>query len=106
MDLIMREALIDEFEYYIEEAGWGDEWNRVIEEVALESVRNAPAIDAIPLINGHWIDLSRINQLLNTNVPVVHCNYCGISFICVANGKGYMYKYCPTCGKRLDGDAK
>lgn len=63
-------------------------------------------IDAVPLINGHWIDLQRINQLLNTNVPVVHCNYCGISFIGVANSKGYMYKYCPVCGKRLDGEAE
>lgn len=100
----MREALIDEFEYYISEAGWGDEWNRVIEEVALESVRNAPAIDAIPLINGHWIDASRINRLLDTNVPVVHCRHCGISFIGLSDSKGFAYKYCPHCGKRTDGD--
>lgn len=67
-------------------------------------IDDASTIDAIPLINGHWIDLSRINQLLNTNVPVVHCHHCGISFIGLADSKGFVYKYCPHCGKRTDGD--
>lgn len=72
----------------------------------LDRLEEELTIDAIPLINGHWLDASRINRLLNTNAPVVHCHHCGISFIGLANSKGFVYKYCPHCGKRTDGEAE
>lgn len=61
-----------------------------IEFVPKEFIDDAPAIDAVPVRHGKWIDKSGgIEGAWN------HCSVCGERAI-------DLYDYCPNCGATMD----
>lgn len=60
-------------------------------EIAHE-VENAPAVDAVPVVHGHWIECPL------KRYPKEHIDVCS-----VCNGKALAkYNYCPNCGAKMD----
>ena len=66
-------------------------------------------IDTMPIINteslrshGKWYDKAPIIWHETSNIPVVQCSECGITFCDIINNHHYMYRYCPHCGARMD----
>lgn len=59
--------------------------------------------DVVEVKHGRWIDKPCIKKFNNTNIPVVECTKCGISFCDIINNHRYMYRYCPNCGAKMDG---
>jgi uncharacterized protein (UPF0212 family) len=63
-------------------------------EAARELIADAPTIDAEPVRHGRWIptELSRtIGMFIG-----VECSLCSFEKI------GHGYKYCPSCGAKMD----
>lgn len=58
-----------------------------------DDVRNAPAIDAAPVVHGRWI----------SHFDRSECSVCG--GICWADSAS-TYDYCPNCGAKMDLEAK
>lgn len=59
---------------------------------AINDVKKAPTIDAVPVRHGHWIQAAEDfrNQVFWWN-----CSECGFSV-------SSRYNYCPNCGARMD----
>ena len=97
-DLISRAAAIAEIEEYIEEYSDLDENGyHNLKWCAMEEARDVlsmlPAVDAVPVVHGRWIDIpdkSEWDQKM--------CSVCGDYFCCQNN-------YCPACGAKMDGEA-
>ena len=58
---------------------------------AILATRNAPTIDAVPVVHGRWV-----NQ--DNTYTRYRCSVCNMQN-CEAH-----YKYCPNCGARMDGE--
>ena len=58
----------------------------------ISRIEEAPAVDAVPVRHGHWIQASEDfrNQVFWWN-----CSECGFSV-------SSKYSYCPDCGARMD----
>ena len=89
-DLISRNTLIDHITGHINAAKnardfrAADAWGG-----ALWDVQEAPAVDAAPVVHGHWI-----NQ--DSTYTRYQCSVCG-----ERNYGGYE-SYCPNCGAKMD----
>lgn len=63
----------------------------------------APTIDTGSLrTHGKWYDKTPIIWHGISNIPVVQCSECEITFCDIINNHHYMYRYCPHCGARMD----
>lgn len=92
-DYIPRKVLLDwVHEFYPED------------KVFVSAIINAPAADVSPVRHGRWVDKPLIKSFKHTNIPVVECSACGIDFCDIINNHYFMYKYCPNCGAKMDGD--
>ena len=61
-------------------------------------IENAPTIDAVPVVHGHWL---RENIRPKSYLRV--CSMCiKTAYFC---GEGCSYKYCPHCGAQMDKEA-
>ena len=65
-----------------------------------------PTADVVEVKHGEWIDKPCIKKFNNTNVPVVECAKCGISFCDIINNHRYIYRYCPYCGAKMGGERR
>ena len=60
-----------------------------------EDVMALPAVDAVPVVHGRWIDENPDNYL----DPRMRCSICtGIESPLI------KWRYCPNCGAQMDGD--
>ena len=62
-------------------------------------VKNAPTIEAIPVVHGRWDAI--FEKLWNVEFEVVtgfECSNCG-------HLEGFELNYCPNCGAKMDGEA-
>ena len=60
--------------------------------------------DVATVRHGRWVDKPLIKSFKHTNIPVVECSECGIDFCDIINNHYFMYRFCPNCGARMDGD--
>ena len=56
--------------------------------VVLDRVYDAPTVDAVPIVHGHWTEESE-------------CSQCGKYVY-----KGDIDNFCPHCGAKMDGERK
>ena len=98
-DLISRSALLDSFDVAnvteYDESGCG----YVYKAVPLETIKNAPAVDAEPVRHGRWE--KRKNCLWR-------CSECGQipPYDVIGDDVSYWEcQYCPNCGAKMDGGA-
>ena len=85
-DYISRKALLDwVHEFYPED------------KVFASAIINAPAADVAPVVHGRW---EYTPQTFNT-LGLIRCPFCKWwSFDKSIDG---IYKYCPSCGAKMDG---
>lgn len=90
-DLISREALLKNAQRMTEydEAGWGVP----VRVVKVEHIENAPAVDAVEVVHGRWV---------NKEVDEVRCHVYGNCSVC--HERKRIDNYCPNCGARMDGE--
>lgn len=99
--LIELDATLDALREVIvpaEDIGFGDEltdgYNDGI-DMAITVVSGLPTVDAVPVVHGHWKeDTGGYGFWL--------CSHCG--FVSEASAADLLYKYCPHCGARMDGE--
>ena len=60
-------------------------------KMAIEVLKEVPAVDAVPIIYGRWMKPER------SLWPMANCSVCGKMCI-VAN----TAKYCPNCGAKME----
>lgn len=71
--------------------------------IALGRIDGQPIIRPESLrVHGMWYDKPPIIWHGTSNIPVVQCSECGITFCDIINNHHYMYRYCPHCGARMD----
>ncbi len=69
---------------------------------ALELLKAQPTVDAVPVVNGHWIKRHNwvpISQTATKNFPFYECSRCRWIRRLVNE-----YDYCPNCGAKMDLD--
>ena len=102
-DLISREAAIAEIEEYIEkyselepETGYHNlKWCAM--EEAKDVLSMLPAVDAVPVVHGRWVDENPDDSL----DPRMRCSICtGIESPLL------KWRYCPNCGALMDGERR
>ena len=59
--------------------------------VRLEQIRNAPTIDAVPVVHGRWVHFKQ------HDLNAVFCNVCDYTF-----ARLHPANYCPNCGAKMD----
>lgn len=71
----------------------------VIFAIPLESIRNAPAVDAKPVIHARWqMPIVSFGGQFCTNCKVEAKSFTGYDGICYF----YKQKYCPNCGAEME----
>lgn len=56
-------------------------------------IRQAPAVDAVPVVHGRWID----------EYPYVRCSVCNAEWLnCRTDNEPKLFYYCPNCGAKMD----
>ena len=101
-EYIEREAAIDAImKVYVRTAGYKAR-ERVFE--AKEAVHRLPVADVAPVVHGRWIRIG--------DDAWAECSECGDCYSSCDNGGTPefmlfcdLYKYCPSCGARMDGGA-
>ena len=97
-DLISREALKKDMCKICNE-DYSDEPCEPSDCVFLNSIKNAPAVDAVGVVHAKWVNTPLCG---NDNC---RCSNCGSWHNIHANMRGEInYKYCPDCGSRMDGE--
>ena len=80
---------------------YGDWKNMCINGTEIDEViANAPTVDAVEVVHGQWK-----RRLVDWSAPYswkVECSNCDFD-IC-GLGDAVLFKYCPNCGAKMDGD--
>lgn len=66
--------------------------------------KNAPAVDAVPVVHGRWKQV--LEELGWVDCPhIVHRNTCSICGYVKRTelNKTVKWRYCPNCGAKMDG---
>lgn len=88
MKIIDADALIEEIQYYIDEAGWSIAHNEAL-NWCIEFIEHSPTVEERK--PGKWIDNSDgIEGAWN------YCSVCGEQAI-------DLYDFCPNCGAKMEG---
>lgn len=72
-------------------------------DMIVECNHHIPTTDVVEVKHGEWVKRPCIKNFHDTNLPVVECSNCGISFCDIINNHEYMYRHCPHCGAKMDG---
>ena len=91
----LKDGLIDYQQKYTDSLG-DDYW--IVENVLLR-IEEIPTIDAEPVRHGKWIELNTESGIFMT-YDEVKCSECG--FVEFFNKGWERFKYCPTCGAKMD----
>ena len=71
--------------------------------LALDEIRHAPTVDAVPVVHGRW-EVST-DEWFGTDVYT--CSKCRESYVLVeGTPKENLWHYCPNCGAKMDGNWK
>jgi len=62
-------------------------------EIVLQAIEESPAIDAVPVMRGEWIE--------NPTKDSVLCSYCHADWNLFDNDT-YRFCYCPNCGAKME----
>ena len=65
----------------------------------IESVKELPAADVVPVVHGEWVDEGFYAD--GSAKHAFHCSNCGHHII---EWKDDTSNYCPNCGARMDGE--
>lgn len=65
-------------------------------QVAIEKIKNAPTIDAAPVVHGRW---ESCYEDWRHQLEGNKCSVCGFEYY------GNLFNYCPNCGAKMDGGA-
>lgn len=99
---IEKEALLDDL-ILLAKYQTGDKQSGILG--CVETIWNRPAADVAPVRHGRWDESRRMIRRVNrTNIPVVECSVCGITFCDLINNHKFMYHFCPQCGAKMDGE--
>ena len=91
--LIDAGKLFTEFE----KAAWNDNADR--DDVAEELLLNAPTVDAVPVVHGHWIEHGTDEAVCSFS----ECSVCGTYIhMCHKFCEYESENYCPHCGATMD----
>ena len=68
--------------------------------VPSSEIKNAPTVDAVPVIHGHWIYGNDFHWY------TASCNKCGYQRRTdIKADRWNQWNYCPNCGAKMDGEA-
>ena len=94
-DLIDRQALglgrCDPDAFPIQNRGYVAGWNGVI-----NLIEQAPTVDAVEVVHGRWKESKCLDECFWV------CSNC--KFPSEASAAPRLYRYCPNCGAKMDGD--
>ena len=76
------------------ENGYATVFDRFAKVVCKFSLLDAPTVDAVEVVHGHWFW-----KPTNEWTSILTCSVCGSQ-----EGTAEVYKYCPNCGAKMDGD--
>lgn len=92
-------------EYDAMESGYLDEERAIVKEAystmtdCVSLIENAPTIDAVEVIHGHWTNIS----ISVSGHSSAECSVCG----CVVHDSfSNVINYCPNCGAKMDREVK
>lgn len=68
----------------------GSYWNA---EMVVSFIKDFPAVDAVPVVHGHWIKIGSQDSIRN-----MKCSICGEEVF----GDVDTEKYCFNCGAKMD----
>ena len=103
-EYIEREALYEKAYWHGEHPDVGNPFPDGVDAIDIKDVDAIPSVDVAPVRHGRWVDKPLIKSFKHTNIPVVECSECGIDFCDIINNHYFMYRFCPNCGARMDGD--
>ena len=70
----------------------------------IRSIKEAPTIDAVPVVHGRWEEMHYEGGILDgTNFD--RCSVCGYERVFDDPALKTVFKYCPNCGAIMDGGA-
>lgn len=106
MDLIDRKALLKELPVHPEDGLRSIKEEFLMLEVR-EEIRNAPTVDAVPVVHGRWEGNETCDAYdiagVKTWAVKRKCSECGFTHRFI---EAHMcYVFCPNCGARMDGEA-
>lgn len=113
-DAISRSAVLDQLQDYLLQETCGI--NRDVSdvgvglEIALNTVKGAPAIDAAPVVHARWLYDDEDDR------KNVECSHCHMRWAVVSDDPNSDYLvlhmtvnellFCPSCGARMDGESE
>ena len=68
----------------------------------LAAIDEAPTVDAVPVVHGHWIE-KKLDNFRKWELQCSECGWIGISNY-DAYDEPFDFNYCPNCGAKMDGD--
>ena len=69
----------------------------------LDSIREAPTVDAVEVVHGRWKEMHYEGGILDgTNFD--RCSVCGYERVFNDPALKTVFKYCPNCGAKMDGE--
>ena len=73
-------------------------------EEIIRYVKAMPAVDAVSVVHGRWVDEDYPYKDANVNPRVTAiCSNCGNIAHHMEHGYSILSKYCPNCGAKMDG---
>ena len=96
MRLIDADELVRNIDELSKDAGF----YRPIYEWFSRRIKDAPTIDAVPVVHGRWEEKFFTNDRQRV-CSVCHCTVRQPSY---DKGETALFKYCPNCGARMDGE--
>lgn len=120
MELIDRQALIDSIEvipwYHINEAGElasgaNTELHTALykEEDIFKALKNAPTVDAVPVVHGRWVAIDEDCEALDGETESKRWGCTNCHEIVEYDDYTHIQRlspYCPNCGAKMDGGAE
>lgn len=72
----------------------------------LDEIEDAPAADVVEVRHGEWKYRGVVKKANTANAPIVACSVCQIAFCDLINNHNFMYRFCPYCGAKMDGERR
>ena len=93
-DLISRQALLDSYDLAHEGAPGS----------ARKLIEDAPAVDAVPVVHGRWINEPPYLSVGGDYLKAQECSVCRSFYVSDGHKPYSNHNYCPYCGANMDGD--
>lgn len=94
-DLISRSRLLDSLHREDTRLIGGNQYVRL--SAGQEKIRIAPTVDAVEVVHGHW---ERVQVWKDNPQTTLRCSLCKVNQPIYEHEE---WRYCPFCGKPMDG---